>query len=317
MMTNKNKACEYQIKGQKLSEKDIEQIKEIVGMYPRLDLQELVRTICVIMHWNAFVKTEKEQTVEQLLYDLADGGIIQLRNQRKQKPSEPKGGYKTSWYKKREIEITEQTKAAEDVTGIVNNFYPVSLELVSDTDKEALWDEYVERYHELKYGSPFGNRIKYFITISGENPQYAGCLLFSASSWALEERDKLIGWEKEERKQRLHLIVNNSRFLIFPWIKIKNLASYALGESARRIRKDWLKLFKYEPVLLETFVDGAKYSGGCYTAANWIYVGDSKGRGRHAPRKKYVTSSKKIYLYPLVKDFRDYLTGKKQGGEIL
>ena len=92
-MTNKNKACEYQIKGQKLSEKDIEQIKEIVGMYPRLDLQELVRTICVIMHWNAFVKTEKEQTVEQLLYDLADGGIIQLRNQRKQKPSEPNGGY--------------------------------------------------------------------------------------------------------------------------------------------------------------------------------------------------------------------------------
>jgi hypothetical protein len=316
MIVDGKTRIEYVVNGRILSNQEIEQIIETVRMYPGLSLEELVKTICVILRWNKFIGTKKEEDVERLLNGLAEKGVIKLTNHHQKKY----GKWRISQENKaagqqRKIQITENTEAGEEIIGIINSFNPVSLELASDTEKEALWNEYVERYHELKYGSPFGDRLKYFITIGGENPQYAGCMLFSASSWALEGRDRWIGWTKADRMLRLHLVVNNTRFLIFPWIKIRNLASWALGEASRRIRKDWYKRHKHEPVLLETFVDAAKYTGACYKAANWIYVGNSKGEGRHAREKQYVTTPKKIYMYPLVEDFRDYLTGKKSGGD--
>jgi hypothetical protein len=98
----------------------------------------------------------------------------------------------------------------------------------------------------------FGSRLQYFVK-SGDTE--LGCIQFSASAWALEERDKWIGWDVEDRKKRLHLIVNNSRFLIFPWVHIRNLASRALSFAAKQIQQDWLMEYCYAPVLLETFVD--------------------------------------------------------------
>ena len=135
----------------------------------------------------------------------------------------------------------------------------------------------------------FGSRLHYFVK-SGETE--LGCMQFSASSWSLEERDKWIGWTKDDRKIRLHLIVNQSRFLIFPWIHIKNLASKALSLAAKQIQQDWLFEYCYAPVLLETFVDTEIYLGSSYKAANWIYLGETKGAGRTG--KEGVKSRKAI-----------------------
>jgi hypothetical protein len=315
MITDKQAIKEYTVNGHKPSEQDIKQVIEIVRMYPGLSLEELIKTICVVLRWNSYVGTQKEVDVERMLQSLAGNGLIKLTNQHQKKYGKWRIEKGCNAKKMHDIQITEKTAPGEEIHGVINDFYPVSLELAGDMEKEFLWNEYVERYHELKYGSPFGDRLKYFITIRcGNIPQYAGCMLFSASSWALEGRDRWIGWTKSDRMQRLNLVVNNTRFLIFPWIRIRNLASWALGEACRRIREDWKRQYKYEPVLLETFVDAAKYTGICYTAANWIYVGESKGEGRHGREKKYVTSPKKIYMYPLVGDFRDYLMGKNSGG---
>ena len=315
MITDNQMTNEYAVNGRILSEQDIKQVIEIVRMYPGLSMEELIKTICVVLRWNSYIGTQKEEAVEKLLQVLAVNGLIKLTNHHQKKYGKWRIDKDIKKINMHDIQITQKTAPGEEIHGIINDFYPVSLELVSDLEKESLWNEYVERYHELKYGSPFGDRLKYFITIRGENTsRYAGCMLFSASSWALEGRDRWIGWTKSDRMQRLNLVVNNTRFLIFPWVRIRNLASWSLGEAGRRIQEDWKRLYKYEPVLLETFVDDSKYTGICYTAANWIYVGDSKGRGRHAQKKQYVTSPKKIYMYPLVGDFRDYLMGKNSGG---
>lgn len=307
-MVNKE---EYTVNGRILSNEDINQVIEMVKMYPRLNRQELVKTICVNLRWSSIVGGKKEKAIEEFLLKLEEKGLINLPAKRMGNWS--RKGNKDA-FKKRAIPITERTKAKEDVCGIINEFMPVELELVNDIEKESLWEEYIERYHELKYGSPFGDRLKYFIQISGEKPQYAGCIMFSASSWALKERDKWIGWAKQDRMSKLYLVLNNTRFLIFPWIKVRNLASWSLAEASRTIRKDWWKKYRYEPVLLETFVDAQKYTGACYKAANWIYLGNTKGRGRQDRYGKYLSSPKKIYMYPLVKDFRDYLTGEKETG---
>lgn len=315
MITEDKKRSEFVVNGRILSDQDIEQVVEIVRMYPRLSLEEMVKTICVVLRWNSFVGTKKEEDVESLLHCLADKGLIKLTNEHQKKSGKWRIERNDKAINMHEIQITEKTLPVEETYGIINSFFPVILELVSDLEKESLWNEYVERYHELKYGSLFGNRLKYFITIGGEKPQYAGCMLFSASSWALEGRDKWIGWTKEDRVLRLRLVVNNTRRLIFPWIKVRNLASWVVGEASRRIQKDWLRQYRYEPVLIETFVDAAKYTGASYKAANWIYLGNTKGRGRQDRYNTHLSSPKQIYMYPLVEDFRDYLTGKKSGGD--
>ena len=302
------------VNGRILTEEDIRQIIEITKLYPRLSYKELVKTICVNLRWSSLVDTKKQESIEELLQTLDEKKMIKLPAKRA--PGNwSKQGFKNAFKGPFKTVLSDRTAPLKEINGIINDYSPCTVKLVSSVEEEELFNEYIERHHELKYGSPFGDRLKYFISIGGEIPQFVGCIMFSASSWALERRDKWIGWGKEDRASRLHLVVNNTRFLIFPWIKIKNLASWSLAEVAKRIQKDWYRKHRYVPVLLETFVDVEKYHGTCYKAANWTYLGNTKGRGRQDISNKNLSSPKAIYMYPLIEDFRDYLTGKKTGGD--
>jgi hypothetical protein len=158
----------------------------------------------------------------------------------------------------------------------------------------------------LGYKRAYGAQIRYFIRSGNDD---LGCLQFSASAWALAPRDKWIGWLPQARKARLHLIVNNSRFLVLPWVQVKNMASRALSLVARRIESDWLHEYNYAPVLLETFVDSAYYKGTCYKASNWSYLGQTQGRGRYDRYHENQLTDKAIYVYPLHRRFRSILKG--------
>jgi len=170
------------------------------------------------------------------------------------------------------------------------------------------WRHYVNGYHMLGDKQVFGSRLAYFIK---SRETILGYLQFSASSWALSTRDDWIGWKVQDRKQRLHLIVNNSRFLILPWVNIKNLASKVLSLAIKQLQEDWLREYCYAPVLLETFVDTSHFAGTCYKASNWTYLGETQGRGRMDREKEYALTRKAIYMYPLQKDFKDGLKGIK------
>jgi hypothetical protein len=121
-------------------------------------------------------------------------------------------------------------------------------------------------------------------------------------------RDRWIGWDEAQRARRLQLIVQNSRFLILPWVHIKNLASTTLALVARQIPKDWQACYAVRPVLLETLVDPARYRGSCYIAANWIQLGRTTGRGRmdHA-HELHGASPKEVFVYPLCRNARKLL----------
>ncbi len=193
----------------------------------------------------------------------------------------------------------------KDITGTIHEYEPISLEIVSRGEPLIRWRSYINQYHMIGDKSVWGSRLQYFVK-SGELE--LGCLQFSASAWALEERDKWIGWTIEDKKTRLHLILNNSRFLIFPWVHIRNLASKALSLAAKRIQEDWLNEYCYAPVMLETFVDTQHFVGTCYKASNWIYLGETKGSGRNSLKKNQL-SKKYIYVYPLQDDFKECLKG--------
>jgi hypothetical protein len=136
-------------------------------------------------------------------------------------------------------------------------------------------------------------------------------LLFASSAWALAERDRWIGWTMRDRAKRLNWVVANTRFLLFPWVKVKNLASTSLALVTRRIGRDWQERYGYAPVLLETFVEADRYRGTSYQAANWIRLGVTAGRGRMDRHRGFPTSAKVIYVYPLDGDFRSFLRGER------
>lgn len=168
-----------------------------------------------------------------------------------------------------------------------------------------LWNEYIHRYHYLGYTTLPGAQLRYFVT-AAEQP--LALLGFGASAWQCAPRDRYIGWSAEQRTRNLHLIVNNARFLILPWIRSKNLASKILALAARTLPAHWQQRYAYRPVLMETFVDTERFTGTCYKAANWKYIGQTQGRGKLGPKGKRSVPIKDLWLYPLEPDFRHPLT---------
>lgn len=134
-----------------------------------------------------------------------------------------------------------------------------------------------------------------------------GAIGFGASAWKVAPRDTWIGWTSEQRLSRLHRVVNNARFLLPPRARMKNLASRVRAMSARGIQQDWSRRYGYEPVLLETFVERSRFNGTCYRAANWIYVGDTKGRGKLDRHHERALPVKRVFVHPLTKSWREEL----------
>jgi hypothetical protein len=164
-----------------------------------------------------------------------------------------------------------------------------------------LWNEAIARFHYLGYTPLSGAQQRYLVEY---DDGILGAIGFGASAWKVAARDHWIGWTSQQRQSGLQRVVNNARFLLLPWVRVKNLASRILSMSARRLVGDWQQRYGYQPVLLETFVEQPRFSGSCYRAANWIYVGDTQGRGKLDRYEERALPIKGVYLYPLISDFR-------------
>jgi len=285
--------------GRNFTSEEIELIQWTRKKYPQLSRTELVRTICEFLGWTTPAGRPKRPQCTSFLELLEEEGLIKLP------PIDVsrKRSALTLTPTITEIQI-DSTPITCDLKGIE----PIHLEIARVGSDLKLWRHYVNEYHMLGDKKVFGSRLAYFIK---SNETILGCLQFSASSWALSSRDEWIGWKAQDRKLRLHLIVNNSRFLILPWVHVKNLASKVLSMAIKQLQEDWLREYCYAPVLLETFVDTSHFAGTCYKASNWTYLGETQGRGRMDREKEYALSRKAIYMYPLQKDFKDCLKGFK------
>jgi len=167
-----------------------------------------------------------------------------------------------------------------------------------------LWNEFIDRYHYLGYSSLAGAQIRYFIN---EGDEILALLSFSAAAWKTAPRDEFIGWDASRRKKNLPLVVNNSRFLVLPWVRSQNLASRILALVCARLAQDWQQRYGYRPVLAETFVEKERFTGTCYKAANWVCVGETKGRGKMDRHSACDQPVKTIWLYPLDRRCKELL----------
>lgn len=286
------------LSGRYFSEKDIRLVKSKVKKSSSLSRTELARELSEELSWYQSNGKPKHIGCLSALKKLESVGYIKLPALRH------RHAHKST---RQKVTITSRSDPQENQEGRIDEYRDIKVEQVKEKTDSELWKEYIQRYHYLGYKTVFGCQQRYFIKLNGNI--VVGCLLYSASAWRIECRDKWIGWSEKEKAERLHLIINNSRFLIFPWIRIKNLASKVLSHSSKQIREDWQKRYKYRPVLLESFVDPGRYRGICYEASNWQKLGRSKGRGRMGRSGEYKSSPKDVFIYPLISSFRKELKG--------
>jgi len=181
---------------------------------------------------------------------------------------------------------------------------PLKFVQVRRTNKEALFNSLVEEHHYLGYTQPVGEHLKYMVY---GRARPLACLAFSSAPRHIGPRDAFIGWNADTRRRNISLICYNTRFLILPWVRVKYLASHILSKVARTLPDDWNRVYNHPVYYIETFVDRSRFSGTCYRAANWIYLGDTKGLGKDSRDKIPNRTLKAIYGYPLKKDFRKVL----------
>lgn len=274
--------------GRDFSQEELNQIRQLIKDNPHYHRAELSRQVCRMLAWYKADGGLKEMSCRVVMLRMHEDGLIVLPAPRRKKPPP------------RPFKPTSATDPQCPIDQPVHQLGTLQLCLVKPTES-LLWNEYVQRYHYLGYTPLPGAQLRYFVMLDN---QVVALMGFGAAAWQAAPRDQFIGWDHEQRRRNLPLIVNNARFLILPWVRSKNLASKALGIACRQLQQDWFEQYKISPVLLETFVETERFAGTCYRAANWVDVGKTKGRGKLGPSGKQSVPIKNILLYPLVSDFR-------------
>jgi hypothetical protein len=286
-------------RGRIFHRQELELAREIAKNYAGLAVTEMARTLCELLDWRRQTGRLKDLECRQLLEHLQAQGWLKLPPVRRLGRRGP-----------RHIQLTEASAPQATVEGTAGEFEPLELRVVEGQPERRLWTELIERHHYLKYRVPVGANLRYLVRSGQREGVVLACLLWSSPAWKMAARDEWIGWHAKQRARQLQFIVNNSRFLVLPWVHIQGLASKILAQSARRLPMDWEHHYGYRPLLLETLVDGQKFRGTCYRAANWIRVGQTSGRGRmDREHKADGHGFKDIYLYPLTRDARQRLCG--------
>ena len=279
--------------GRNFSATEMDQIRQLIADHPERHRKALSQDVCRILQWLKPDGGLKDMSCRVAMLRMHADGRITLPLPRRVKAPV------------RRVESTSATDPHDPILNPVQHLGPLLLRKVEGAPQSRLWNEYVERYHYLGYTPLPGAQIRYFVMLGQEVVALLG---FGAAAWQVAPRDNYIGWTEAQRKCHLPLVVNNARFLILPWVQVKNLASKVLGMAVKQVPKDWQERYAIKPVLMETFVEIDRFEGTCYKAANWVCVGMTQGRGKLGPSGKQSVPIKDILVYPMDINFKKYLT---------
>jgi hypothetical protein len=269
---------------------ELERIRrEIVAANPPLRA-EIARRVCRALDWSDALGRPKLMSARVGLLRLHRAGLIELPA-----PTGRNGNGRP--LKHGPARWPQEVPLAGSVGGLSG----LRLSPVTDKPASRLWNGLIDRYHYLGYTPLPGAQLRYLI----ESDQgLLGALGFGAAAWKVAARDHWIGWQRAAREAHLGRVLNNARFLILPWVRVKNLASKVLSLAAARVSEDFPERYGERVVLLETFVEQPRFRGTCYRAANWQWLGETTGRGKLDRHHRATLPRKAIYVHPLTGDFR-------------
>jgi uncharacterized protein DUF4338 len=285
------------VQGRCVEPADIVRIRGLIADNPAWSRRRLSEALSAEWNWRNGSGQLKDMAARSLLLKLEQRGLVQLPA-RRQMPSNRMAGRR----------IVDRDWNLASVTGTLREAGPLRVREVSaDPVAREQCAATLARFHYLGSRGTVGENLQYVVTTEAD--RLLACLLFGSPAWKCRARDEFIGWDSQQKQERLHLITNNTRFLILPQVQVSHLASWILGQVLRRLSKDWRAKYGHPIVLVETFVDRERFRGTCYRAANWIPAGATTGRSRQDSQHTLRVPPKDVYVYPLRQRFRQELCG--------
>lgn len=283
--------------GEAFGEEGLRAAREVIERSHGCSRSEIARRVCEHLRWVNEAGRSKEVGARVALLALERAGWVELPRPRNgngigSPPRPPR-----HW------------PLATPLAGSVEEVRGLELERVSREASSVLWNALVDRYHYLRGWRLSGEQVRYLIVCQ---EGVLGAIGFGAAALKLSVRDRWIGWDREHRERQRQAVVNNRRFLILPWVRVRNLASRVLALGRRAMVRDYRELYGRRVVLLESFVEAGRFAGTSYRAANWLWVGRSAGRGRGDRQHRRELPLKDVYMYVVEPDFRRVLCGAGQ-----
>ncbi len=280
--------------GREFSVADLAHIRQLLALQPALGRVALSRRLCQDLGWLNALGQPKEMSARVALLRMERDGLIQLPAPRSH-----------NGRGQRRFQLTAASAPREPLPAPLRALEPLVFQRVPGGRLSQLWNELIARYHYLGYRPLSGAQMRYLVCSA--DGQVLAALGFGACAWQIQPRDRYIGWNDHQRRAGLHRIVNNARFLILPWVHCPGLASRILSGILKPLRADWRRRYGYQPLLLETFVEVPRFTGTAYRAANWLRLGQTRGRGKLEKQHRQIAPLKDIWVYPLHRDFRQIL----------
>jgi hypothetical protein len=290
----------FVLQGRPIGAEQLEQLRGLLLANPHWSRFRLSRELAELWHWRTPLGQLKDMAARTLLLKLEERGCIQLPARRRASPNR--------MLHKRMLPCPE-AEVSEPLTQPLQDLLPLAVVEVSresNPSERRILEALLHQHHYLSYRSPVGENLQYLVR--DRRDRLLACVLFGAPAWQCRVRDAFLAWDASERAKGLPFVANNTRFLVLPWVRVPHLASYILGRVVRRLNGDWQHKYGHSIHLLETFVEGERFAGTVYRAANWICLGQTQGRGRQGPDPRIrSTSIKDVYVLPLQPRFRERL----------
>lgn len=290
----------FVLQGRRLGPSQLRQVMEMIAEHPEWSRYRLGCELAQKWEWRNGAGQLKDMAARTLLLKLEERGFIRLPPRRRASPNR---------MRHRQVPALDPGVSQEPIRSALANLQPLAVREVSveSPADRGLFEALLHRFHYLSYRSPVGANLQYLARERTGRP--VACLLFGAAAWQCADRDRYIGWDAATRAARLHLLTNNTRMLVMPWVESPCLGSHVLGLVLRRIGADWRRKYGHGIEAVETFVQRDRFAGTCYQAANWIRVGQTKGRTRQdtPDGQHHQVALKDIYLFGLHPQFTQRL----------
>lgn len=273
------------LRGREFTTEDLELITRCVQEHFGRGRTHISQVVCEQLDWKQPNGWSKERACRDVLRRLEKMGLLTL--------PPPLITRKLSDSKPKTRNLLAEHQLDSPVTGLANK---PTLEFAKGNEAEKTWNALIEQYHYLGHNITVGRCIKYLVKTED---RLLGALAFSSPAWRMNARDRLLSLLGIEETEVSDLVVNNSRFLILPNVRVPNLASTVLSLATVQVVADWKTYYSLTPRVAETFVQPSLYNGTCYKAANWIEIGLSRGYKKQGSTHFNSQEPKKILLYGL------------------
>jgi hypothetical protein len=277
-------------RGRQVTAAEVAFIRGLIAARPHASRRALSLELCAAWGWVQPNGQPRDMVCRGLLLALHRAGHIAL-------PA-PHHAAPRAWWRRPRVPVAVD---ATPLRGGLAALGALEFRQVRRGPEEQLFDGLIAVHHYLGYTQPVGEHLKYLV-YAGARP--LACFAWSSAPRHLGPRDRFLDWAPATRRRHVHLVAYNSRFLILPWVEVPHLASHLLGRMTRRLPTEWTQVYGHPVYFAETFTDPTRFRGTCYRAANWIWLGQTTGRGKADLTHQANRPLKDVWGYPLVRDFR-------------